>query len=186
MCENFVVERRYAIEASFRYPKTLPFRIDYSSNSNVFSKTPSWTPFLLDFIMISYGNDRVWDTLKIQWASKWDPESTKWHQKESAWSIQSCSWKPFETHWFVDAFWSPFAVPVGSNWLLFPTLLVYVLMLVHALSTDFRAVYIFVAQPCGLGRLSKPVNPEPWLEICCVSSWILIPSKKNLLNHKNI
>ena len=58
----------------------LSFWRTYLSTNHVFVKTPSWTPFCLNFILILYETDRFGDPFKIQMAPKWDPKSTKWHQ----------------------------------------------------------------------------------------------------------
>ena len=58
-----------------------PYVFKNPSTNHVFVKTPSWRPFFFMFIL--FENCRFGKPFKIQWASRWDLKSIKWHQKPS-------------------------------------------------------------------------------------------------------
>ena len=61
--------------------KNLPLGHQKSIPKSCFFKTPSRIHFLFYFMLISYEINRFGVPFKIQWAPKWDPQSTKWRQR---------------------------------------------------------------------------------------------------------
>ena len=48
---------------------------------NMFVRDAFLETFLDLFMLVLYEKGRFGEPFKIQWAPKWDPKSTKWHQK---------------------------------------------------------------------------------------------------------